>query len=285
MLLYPEVLEREFDNWMPRLGLGPGWVAGHRLYRNRRRFRRREMLRVLDALRCVPSESREGDPHERAERVHARITRNAEERGVRGRPPDLVQPEVESGDGTRIRFERIGDGRPVIVVGEAGGTRATMRPLAEALGQHFAVVNYDRRGCRPNGDSSPSPVEREIEDIKALIDAAGGTASVYGHSSGASLALQAAAHELSITKLVLHEPPCTAGEKGGLRRIGVATDLGGRVSHPALVLVGGKSSESMKAAGRQLADAMPKGTRRVLDERDDVDPDRLARVLAEFLRD
>lgn len=110
---------------------------------------------------------------------------------------------TRSRDGTTIAFDRSGDGPPVIVVGGATCDRAMTRPLAEGLAKHFTVINYDRRG--DSDDKAPHAVEREVEDIVALI--AGGTASVYGHSSGASLALYAAAHGLPITRLVLHEPP------------------------------------------------------------------------------
>ncbi len=115
--------------------------------------------------------------------------------------------KIRSKDGTAIAFDRLGDGPPVIVVGGATCDRAMTRPLAERLAQHFTVINYDRRGRGDSGDTAPYAVEREIEDIGALIIEAGGTASVYGHSSGAGLALHAAAHGLPITKLVLHEPP------------------------------------------------------------------------------
>jgi pimeloyl-ACP methyl ester carboxylesterase len=114
---------------------------------------------------------------------------------------------VTSADGTPIAFERLGDGRPVIVVGGAICDRAVTRPLAERLAQHFTVINYDRRGRGDSGDTAPYAVEREIEDLDALIAEAGGTASVYGHSSGAGLALHAAASGRPIARLVLHEPP------------------------------------------------------------------------------
>ena len=114
---------------------------------------------------------------------------------------------VTSADGTSIAYERLGDGRPVIVVGGALCDRSVTRPLAERLARHFTVLNYDRRGRGSSGDSRAYAVEREIEDIGALIGAAGGTASVYGHSSGAGLALRAAAHGLPIDRLVLHDPP------------------------------------------------------------------------------
>jgi pimeloyl-ACP methyl ester carboxylesterase len=82
-----------------------------------------------------------------------------------------------------------------------------IRPLAKQLARHFTVFNYDRRSRGDSGDTAPYAVEREIEDIAALIDEAGGSAFVYGHSSGAGLALHAAAHGLTISRLVLHEPP------------------------------------------------------------------------------
>jgi pimeloyl-ACP methyl ester carboxylesterase len=114
---------------------------------------------------------------------------------------------VHSKDGTTIAFDRLGEGPPVIVVGGATCDRAMTRPLAEQLAQHFTVINYDRRGRGDSGDTAPYAVEREIEDLDALIAEAGGTASVYGHSSGAGLALHAAAHGLPIARVVLHEPP------------------------------------------------------------------------------
>jgi pimeloyl-ACP methyl ester carboxylesterase len=115
---------------------------------------------------------------------------------------------VTSADGTRIGFDRLGGGgTPVILVGGALCDRASIRPLAEALAANVEVINYDRRGRGDSGDTQPYAVEREIEDLAALIAAAGGKAAVYGHSSGAGLALHAAATGLPITKLVLHEPP------------------------------------------------------------------------------
>src|ERR687895_661787 len=117
--------------------------------------------------------------------------------------------KVTSSDGIQIAFDRLGDGPPVIVVGGAMCDRALTGSTAEELAKHFTVLNYDRRGRGDSGDTGPYAVEREIEDIGALVAEAGGTASVYGHSSGAGLALHASAHGLPIDKLVLHEPPYT----------------------------------------------------------------------------
>ena len=118
-----------------------------------------------------------------------------------------------SRDGTPIAFERLGDGEALILVGGALQGRATYHPLAEELSRHLTVVNYDRRGRGDSGETAPYAVEREIEDLRALIAAAGGTASVYGHSSGAGLVLHAAARGLPLDKIVLHEPPFGSGSE------------------------------------------------------------------------
>jgi len=114
---------------------------------------------------------------------------------------------VTSADGTRIAFDRLGEGPPLILVSGLLCTRRTMTALAHRLAQQFTVINYDRRGRGDSSDTVPYAVEREVEDLGALIAAAGGAASIYGHSSGAGLALRAAAAGLPITRLVLHEPP------------------------------------------------------------------------------
>ncbi|MCU1686637.1 MAG: alpha/beta hydrolase fold protein [Amycolatopsis sp.] len=118
-----------------------------------------------------------------------------------------IMDRVTSADGTTIAFDRLGDGPPVIVVSGALCNRAVTRPLADNLAQHYTVYNYDRRGRGDSGDIAPYAVEREIEDLAAILAAAGGSAAVYGHSSGAALTLYAAARGLDFTKIVLHEPP------------------------------------------------------------------------------
>ncbi|WP_199430575.1 alpha/beta fold hydrolase [Qaidamihabitans albus] len=112
-----------------------------------------------------------------------------------------------SKDGTPIAFERAGQGPPLILAAAALCDRSATRPLAERLASRFTVFNYDRRGRGDSGDTAPYAVAREIEDLDALIAAAGGKAALYGHSSGAGLVLHAAAHGLPVTRLVLHEPP------------------------------------------------------------------------------
>jgi pimeloyl-ACP methyl ester carboxylesterase len=93
------------------------------------------------------------------------------------------------------------------LVGGAMSTRSASVSLAALLAPHFTVFAYDRRGRGDSGDTAPYAVEREVEDLDALLAAAGGSAFVFGHSSGAVLALEAAARGLTITKLALYEPP------------------------------------------------------------------------------
>jgi pimeloyl-ACP methyl ester carboxylesterase len=114
---------------------------------------------------------------------------------------------VTASDGTTIAFDRSGTGPPVIVVGGALSDRSGGAPLAALLAPHLTVLTYDRRGRGDSGDTLPYAVEREVEDLGALIADAGGSASVFGHSSGAMLALQGAALGLPIAKLALYEPP------------------------------------------------------------------------------
>jgi pimeloyl-ACP methyl ester carboxylesterase len=114
---------------------------------------------------------------------------------------------VISADGTVIAFEKLGTGPPLILVAGAFNTRATTAPLAAALQDRFTVFHYDRRGRGESGDTMPYAVDREIEDIDALVGEAGGSAGVAGYSSGGNLALKAAASGLAITKLALYDAP------------------------------------------------------------------------------
>ena len=116
---------------------------------------------------------------------------------------------VTSNDGTHIACDKLGEGPPLILVGGAFNTR-TFGPnggLAPLLAERFTVINYDRRGRGDSTDTAPYAVEREIEDIEGLIEEAGGSAHVFGISSGAALALEAANRGLAIDKLALYEAP------------------------------------------------------------------------------
>lgn len=116
--------------------------------------------------------------------------------------------QVTSRDGTRIAFEQRGQGPALIVVGGALSDRHGGADLAQLLAPHHTVYIYDRRGRGDSGDTKPHAVAREIEDLEALIDHAGGSAFVYGKSSGAALALQAAAAlGPKVKKLAIYEAP------------------------------------------------------------------------------
>src|SRR6267378_605765 len=118
--------------------------------------------------------------------------------------------KVRSKDGTSIAFDKQGHGPALILVDGAMGTRSggTKPEIARLLAEHFTVYAYDRRGRGDSGDTKPYAVEREIEDIDALIDRAGGSAHLFGHSSGGCLALDATVQLGDrVTKLAMYEAP------------------------------------------------------------------------------
>jgi pimeloyl-ACP methyl ester carboxylesterase len=100
--------------------------------------------------------------------------------------------KVRSEDGTAIAFDRVGEGPPIVLVLGAFNDRATGAPLAAALQDRFSIVTYDRRGRGDSGDTPPYAVEREVEDLQAIIEEVDGSAAVFGYSSGAVLFLMAA---------------------------------------------------------------------------------------------
>jgi len=115
-----------------------------------------------------------------------------------------------SKDGTTIAYDQTGSGPSIVLVDGALNSRAfgLNGPLAALLADRFTVVTYDRRGRGDSGDTRPYAVQREIEDLEAVIDAGGGPAHVYGVSSGAGLALETAcAVPAKVSKLALYEPP------------------------------------------------------------------------------
>ena len=113
---------------------------------------------------------------------------------------------VTSADGTPIGYEKAGSGHPIVFVGGAFNDHTRTAPLAAALAGEFTVVGYDRRARGVSGDVRPYAVAREVEDLAAVMRAAGGAAAVFGFSSGGILALLAAT-ELPITHLFLYEAP------------------------------------------------------------------------------
>ena len=118
---------------------------------------------------------------------------------------------VVSRDGTAIAYDRYGSGEPVVLVSGALTARASLVPLAQALAQHFTVFAYDRRGRGASGDTPPYAVEREIEDLAAIVAETGGTACALGHSSGAALVIRAASAGVPLSRLALYEPPFILG--------------------------------------------------------------------------
>lgn len=122
---------------------------------------------------------------------------------------------VASADGTPIAYDSMGDGPPVILIGGAFNDRTTVAALAATLAPRVTAIVYDRRGRGDSGDNADAfEVEREIEDLAALIAAGGGRASLFGHSSGGVLALEAAVQGLPVERLAVYETPFVVG---GLR--------------------------------------------------------------------
>lgn len=155
---------------------------------------------------------------------------------------------VRSQDGTTIAYEQSGNGPALILVDGALCSRAfgPSPKLAPLLARHFTVYAYDRRGRGQSGDTQPYSPAREVEDIAALLEMAGGSAFLLGLSSGAALALQAAASGLPVDKVVAYEPPYVddAGQRGGaafegqLKRLLAGGDRGGAVKYFMKDMVG-----------------------------------------------
>ncbi|MFF4274869.1 alpha/beta fold hydrolase [Streptomyces sp. NPDC001536] len=122
-----------------------------------------------------------------------------------------------SRDGTPIAYESSGQGPAVILVSGAMSTGGTVAPLAVPLSDRFTVLVYDRRGRGESGDTAPYAVEREVEDLAALIEAAGGEACLYGISSGGALVLRAAASGLPVRRVAVYETPFADFSEGGAK--------------------------------------------------------------------
>jgi pimeloyl-ACP methyl ester carboxylesterase len=156
--------------------------------------------------------------------------------------------QVRSKDGTTIAYERSGNGPALILVDGALCSRAfgPSPKLATLLAQHFTVYAYDRRGRGQSGDTQPYSPAREVEDIAALVEAAGGSAFLLGLSSGGALALQAAASGLPVRRLVAYETPYVddSGQGGGavhegqLKRLLAEGNRGGAVKYFMKDMVG-----------------------------------------------
>ncbi|WP_367320660.1 alpha/beta fold hydrolase [Streptomyces sp. HUAS ZL42] len=251
-----------------------------------------------------------------------------------------------SRDGTPIAYGRSGQGPAVILVSGAMSTGATVAPLAALLASRFTVVRYDRRGRGESGDTAPYAVEREVEDLAALIDVVGGEAALYGMSSGGALVLEATASGLPVRQAAVYETPFADFSESGaeerarytadltealdqgrrgdavelfLRLTGMAEAMiqgarqspmwagmeaiaptlayddavmgGGLVPRerlasitvPVLAVAGSASPAWLRQAVKAVADAVPQGTYRTLEDQTHmVDPNVLAPVLAGF---
>ncbi|MFC9282596.1 alpha/beta fold hydrolase [Streptomyces collinus] len=257
-----------------------------------------------------------------------------------------MDKKTTSRDGTSLAYKVTGQGPTVILASGAMSTGGTLAPLALRLADHCTAVVYDRRGRGASGDTTPYAVEREVEDLAALMEAVGGEAALFGVSSGGALVLEAAASGLPVRQVAVYEAPFADLLEGGAEReavykenLGKALAEGRRgdavelflrltglgeemirgarqspmwsgleaaapslayddavmgdgllprerltaVSVPVLSVVGGASPEWMREAGRAVAEAVPRGTYRVLDGQTHmVEPDVLGPALAEF---
>ena len=117
---------------------------------------------------------------------------------------------VTSADGTKIAYEVAGSGRPIVFTAGAFNDHTRLAPLAAALADGFTVVSYDRRARGASGDTRPYAIDSEVEDLAAVLAVVGGSAAVFGYSSGAVLALHAAT-TLPITHLFLYDAPFAVG--------------------------------------------------------------------------
>jgi hypothetical protein len=130
-----------------------------------------------------------------------------------------------SKDGTRIAFDRSGEGPPIVLMTAGPGDRSGHAQLAGLLAQRFTVFNYDRRGRGESGDTLPYAVDREFEDLAAILTEAGGAAAMIGFSGSGNIELEAAARGLPISRLALWEPPFVVDDS----RPKVPVDWGDRV--------------------------------------------------------
>lgn len=128
--------------------------------------------------------------------------------------PAMPHQTVLSKDGTKIAFDKMGQGPPLVIVNGALSVRTFTfaQKMADELAKQFTVYNYDRRGRGDSTDTQPYAVQREVEDLRALCQASGGKPFVFGLSSGAALALEAAASGVPMAALLAYEPPFTQAD-------------------------------------------------------------------------
>lgn len=154
---------------------------------------------------------------------------------------------VKSADGTEIAYERTGNGPALVLVGGALSNRQSASGLAEQLSPQFTVYAYDRRGRGNSGDTKPYALEREVEDLGALVAVAGEPCHLYGHSSGGALVLELAQSGRSVAGLAAYEPPyMVAGEPddGYAALVSAAVDEG-RPEEALALFIGNAMPDSL----------------------------------------
>jgi pimeloyl-ACP methyl ester carboxylesterase len=141
--------------------------------------------------------------------------------------------KVSSADGTSIAYRRSGTGAPLVLVHGTGGTYSRWAPIVPALEKHYTVYAVDRRGRGESGDPSAYNMEREFEDVAAVVDAIGEPVNLFGHSFGGICSLEAAKLTQHVHRLVLYEPPIPVGSvqiypEGVIDRLQALLDAGDR---------------------------------------------------------
>jgi pimeloyl-ACP methyl ester carboxylesterase len=150
---------------------------------------------------------------------------------------------VKSADGTSIAYDVAGSGPALVITGGAFNTRHSPGELVGLLAPHFSVYTWDRRGRGDSGNTLPYSVDRETEDLDAVIAAAGGSVLSYGHSSGAILNLEAAIRGAAISRIAIYEPPYVPDNVAAMEGAQAALDAGDP-SLAALTFVKGTGAEN-----------------------------------------
>ena len=161
---------------------------------------------------------------------------------------------VTSADGTSIAYSRSGRGPALVLVVGAFCDRETTSALSPLLGSSFTVFEYDRRGRGASTDTPPYAVGREVEDLRAVIEAAGGSAFAYGHSSGAILVLEAITSGAPISEAAVYEPPYTVdrnGDGASDRPAGADRGTGARHGRRRQVPLGGPGRTGPRRGGAE----------------------------------
>lgn len=150
---------------------------------------------------------------------------------------------AKSKDGTSIAYDVAGSGPALVLTGGAFNTRHSPGELVGLLAPHFTVYTWDRRGRGDSGNTLPYSVERETDDLAAVIDAAGGSALAYGHSSGAILTLEAAMRGAAMSRIAVYEAPYVPDNLAAMAGVQPALDAGDP-SLAALTFVKGTGAEN-----------------------------------------